>query len=159
MSQLSSVLSLAGLCIDLLGVLLLGYDLVRIQNELRKSAAEKLIVVDEILANEDDFQKDLKHISAGADWRDGYYEEGQWISNEASFDYRTAQQSIADAMGAVAQLSDQFQTINRLILNDNAATARAAGISLKLSYVGLAMVVAGFALQGAGVALSLRPPL
>lgn len=62
-------------------------------------------------------------------------------------------------MGAVANLSNQFQGINRLILNDNAATARAAGISLTMSYVGLAMVVAGFALQGAGVVMSIRLPL
>ena len=145
--SLSFILVTAGLVADLIGVLFLGFDVIKIQRNLRQSAQEKFDGANEVLGDYDQFGDWVKEVKRNADWRDWDYEEGQVSYRAGTFDHDAAERSISDIMLAISNVNESLSKIAEITVDGAIQDQHTAERSLKMSYMGLALITIGFALQ------------
>lgn len=141
-------LSVAGLVLDLVGVMMLGTDLVRIQKRLRSDAEDRLATLNEVAHGAGGTEAFLKSISG--DFREHYRDEGRYLPSDGTFDYQAAKQSLDELKDGVNGLADHLETLARMLMVSVEGDRETAKISLNLSYGGLGLIVIGFLLQIAG---------
>lgn len=129
-----------GLALDMLGVALLGVDLLRVQRHLRKSAQKNGQLLDEAFPEFRDLssvQTDMKTgISGGGefDWDGGVDADGlEKTLNAFRRELAMSQAGTTDAIG--------------FLFSQNRVQHREANRSLFFTYLGLPLIVLGFAMQ------------
>lgn len=140
-----NVWSTSGLVLDLAGVMLLGADLVRIQRRLRAGAADRLERLEEVVASAGGLEGFLKSISG--DWREYEREEGRYRPVYGTFDHDAARASVNELKDGMNGLADSLGTLARMMIVSVRADRETATLSLRLTYIGLALIVTGFVLQ------------
>ncbi len=138
-------LSIAGLALDLAGVLMLGVDLVRVQRRLRQDAADRLNALEDISKSAGGLDAFLKSISG--DWREFQRDEGRYVPQSGTFDYDSAKQSFDEMKDGINGLADNLLAIASMMVASVKSDQQTANISLRVSYVGLGLIVVGFCLQ------------
>lgn len=141
-------LTLIGLLLDLVGVVLLGFDLVRIQRKLRRDAEERIATLAGVVEANEGVESWMNELGRSADWREYQRDDGGYWPVGGTFDSSAAQSSFKELGAQVAEIGSSVHRLAHMmsinVLNDQST----AHLSLKFSYIGLALVVIGFALQG-----------
>lgn len=139
--------SLIGLILDLIGVLLLGYDLVRIQRRLRSDAAERLEAFQAIFDENEGTREALEEVVRNSIWTDFERDDGIYRSIPRTFDPDAARASFSDAMSFTTHISEGMQKVASIMVAGAQVDGRTAGLSVRLSYAGLALILIGFLFQ------------
>jgi hypothetical protein len=139
------MLSVAGLALDLSGVLLLGFDLVRVQRRLRGDAKTRISSLDAIL-------DEIGGIDGWAgtvpsDFRDWQWDEGRTVMVDGTFDTHRARESFEEALNTIGAVGTHVLTLANMQLALINADRATANLSLRYSYLGLGLIVVGFCLQ------------
>jgi hypothetical protein len=140
-----NIVSVSGLVLDLSGVLLLGYDLVRVQRSLRAGAENRVAHLDEILDEIGGIDAWAKTVPS--DFREWDWEEGRAVMRSGTFDADQAGKSFEEALETISQIGVHVLILARMQLAAVEEDRSTAGLSVKYTYIGLALVVAGFCLQ------------
>ena len=140
-----NVLSITGLGLDLIGVLMLGVDLVRVQHKLRGDAEERLSTLNEVTEAAGGVDNFLKSITG--DWREYDYDEGAVFPRDGTFDYQAPKQSFSDMKDGINGLADNLHTVATMLVAGVENDRAMANMSLKVTFLGLALIVIGFLLQ------------
>jgi hypothetical protein len=143
-------LSVIGLTLDLIGVVILGVDLVRVQQSIRTAARQRLEEWQSLLEENDLLDGDLEKLKAAGNWRETDYEEGRTYFINGTFDASAAATAFAELAG-----TNQHQGRLLAILAENleaaaASDAKTSQISLRWTYFAMILIVFGFAFQIGG---------
>lgn len=138
-------LSITGLVLDVIGVLMLGVDLARVQRKLRADAGERLAALNEVAESAGGIDKFLKSISG--DWREYERDEGQYVPRYGTFDHQAAESSLDELKDGINGLADNLGTVATMMVATVESDRETASMSLWVTYGGLTLIVAGFALQ------------
>ena len=141
-------LSVGGLVLDLVGVMMLGADLVRVQRKLRSDASDRLSALTEVVEGAGGMDSFLKSISG--DFREYYRDEGQFLPSAGTFDHDAAERSLDEVKDGINGLADHVGTVARMMAATVESDEQTARLSLRVTYGGLVLIVLGFALQTAG---------
>lgn len=135
-----------GLAIDLLGVVLLGVDLIRIQFGLRAEARDRLASFRALVEGNATFQEHVKWVAAQGDWREHQHEEGRMVPY-GGFDYSAASSSFKDATDLAASVRDDLTELTQHLADVTQGDQRRAETSLVFSYSGILLIMIGFGIQ------------
>jgi hypothetical protein len=138
-------LSISGLALDLFGVLLLGFDLVSVQRRLRGDAEDRISRLDSILEEIGGIDGWAKTVPS--DFREGQWEEGRTVMMPGTFDPKRARESFEEVLDTVSVVGNHVLTLANMQLAAIDTDRNTANLSLRFSYIGLALIVFGFALQ------------
>lgn len=141
-------LGTAGLVFDVTGVLMLGVDLVRVQRKLRGDAEDRLLILSDIAESAGGIDRFLKSISG--DWREYEYDEGALFPRSGTFDHESAERSFSEVKDGINGLADNLHTVATMMFAAVESDRKTAGMSLWVTYGGLALIVIGFILQALG---------
>jgi hypothetical protein len=136
---------LLGLLLNLVGVLLLGFDVLHVQKMLRQSASEVLDKVHSVFDEADEAGKTLRDVAF--DHRHYDLDEGQVVYFHDSFDERAAQRSQEALNQSISNLSKGLSRLADIALTGADAQETSANLSRKRTLIGLGLVIVGFALQ------------
>lgn len=137
-----------GLILDLIGVLLLGVDLVRIQMSLRRSAEFRISRLNDISSEFEGVGDWAKDIAKGAYWTEFHNTEGsRYEPSPGTFDPQSAKKNFEEAMEAVSLNSRRLDAIADIVISSYLDDKKTANASLVFSYAGLTLIVIGFSLQ------------
>lgn len=141
-------LQVVGLGLDLLGVALLGVDLIRIQNDLRSKANERIDRLNELAEEFGGVEEWADDIAKSANWAE-YADIGERIFEPipGSFDAGAAKESFGEAMQAVGIVAARADKVSGIVLAAYQSDKESAKSSLIYSYLGLALILTGFGLQ------------
>ena len=142
------VLSVTGLVLDLVGVMMLGVDLVRIQKRLRGDAEDRLAALNDVAEGAGGTEAFLKSVSG--DFREYYRDEGRYLPSESTFDHQSAERNIDELKDVVNGLADHLGTLAQMLIASVESDRETTKISLTFTYGGLSLIVLGFTLQIAG---------
>lgn len=140
-------IGIVGLLLDVGGVLLLGYDLVRVQRRLRGDAEDRISHLERIL-------DEIGGIDGWAatvpnDFREWQWEEGRTVMVPDTFDARQARESFQEALETIGIVGTHVLTLSKMQMAGIDADRSTAKLSLRYSYRGLGLIVVGFCLQAA----------
>ena len=138
-------LSAIGLILDLVGVLMLGIDLVRVQRKLRRDADDRLASLQEVTAGVGGIDRFLKGVSG--DFREYERDEGRYLPRNSTFDSESAERSFEEMKDGINGLADQVGTMAAMMVASVEADRKTASMSLIVTYLGLLFVIIGFGLQ------------
>lgn len=139
-------ISTIGLILDFVGVLLLGFDLIRVQHSLRRQSRKDVQRLQEISAEYGGLSAWLDELACSGDWRESQYEEGRIVFYDG-FDLDMAKRDFQD-LTAAAKASQSFASSVALFVTAQVQSAEeAARSSLILSYFGVGLITIGFGLQ------------
>lgn len=141
-------LSVGGLVLDLVGVMMLGADLVRVQRKLRSDASDRLSALTVVVEGAGGLECFLKSVSG--DFREYYREEGQFLPSSGTFDHGAAERSLNDVKDGINGLADHVGTVARMMAATVESDEQTARMSLRVTYGGLVLILLGFALQAVG---------
>jgi hypothetical protein len=146
--SVSHILSALGLTFDLIGVLTLGYDLLRLQRSLRTEAKER---VSEIKKLFDDL------VPAG-EWAAEIKDFGKRISSYSSKDdYQSDRSALGIALeeigGTLDFIAVRIEAVAKLEKLRSERDEKSADVSFRLSAFGLVLILVGFFFQLVGVFL------
>lgn len=141
-------LSVGGLVLDLVGVMMLGADLVRVQWKLREDASDRISALTDIMKTTGGMNAFLKSISG--DFREYYRDEGAYFPSSGTFDPDAARQSLDEMKDGISGLADNLATVARMMVATVENDEKTAGMSLAVTYTGLGLIAAGFVAQAAG---------
>ena len=141
-------ISITGLVLDLIGVIMLGYDLVRVQRKLREDASDRLDTLMEVADSAGGLDKFLKSISG--DFREYERDEGRYVPRQGTFDYESAKQSLDELKDSINGLADNLHAVATMMVAGVENDQATAGLSLKVTYGGLLFILIGFGLQICG---------
>ncbi len=141
-------ISIAGLVLDFIGVIMLGYDLVRVQRKLKDDAWDRLSTLNEATESAGGVERFLKSIDT--DWREYEREDGGYTPQYGTFDYQSAQRSIEELKDGINGLADNLHSVAKMMLAGVENDQATAGLSLKVTYTGLVFILLGFAFQICG---------
>lgn len=140
-------LTILGLILDLVGVLLLGVDVLRIQWRLRREARDRLASLAEVFDGYENLERWMDELARNADWREHERDEGRYVPVSGTFDPGAARESITEITRQISELGSDIAKLAQLQMAAANADRKTAGISLAYTFTGLAMIVVGFALQ------------
>ena len=140
-------LSVGGLVLDLVGVMMLGADLVRVQWKLREDASDRISTLTEVMKAAGGMDAFLKSISG--DFREYYRDDGAYFPSPGTFDPESARQSLGEIKDGINSLADNLGTVVQMMVATVENDERTAGMSLTVTYTGLGLIVVGFTAQAA----------
>lgn len=138
-------LSAIGLTLDLVGVLMLGIDLVRVQRKLRRDADDRLASLQDVTEGVGGIDRFLKSVSG--DFREYERDEGRYLPRQGTFDSDSAERSFEEMKDGINGLADQVGTFAAMMVTSVEGDQQTASMSLIVSYLGLLFVIIGFGLQ------------
>jgi len=143
------IVSAVGLAIDLLGVLILGYDLLRLQRSLRSEARER---ASEVKKFYDDY-------IPAEEWADEIRTHAGRLTCRSSRDlFASSDGALSDGLSEVAEALDfvavRIASQAKLERRRSEQDEQSAMVSFKLSGRGLALILSGFFIQLIGIFLN-----
>ena len=143
---MSGITSILGLIFDLIGVMILGFDVLAIQRHEKTSASTNKLLLEEAFEG----GGSLDYIQTNVE--DGSYSEGLF-EGHGEVDLGALTSSLRDLAGEIETtgkgLSKAIDYLNSSVEEQSKAAKR----SLSLTYWGLGLIVIGFTLQIAGLIL------
>lgn len=136
-----------GLILDLVGVALLGFDIIRIQTSLRRGATLRLSKLNEVASEYGGIEQWSKWIGEDAYWTHWYSDEGRMLPDKDSFDPDAAQKSFSEATEAISSLSQHVHKLGELLLSSTKSDKETAATSLVVTIFGLVLILCGFGFQ------------
>jgi len=139
-----------GLVLDLLGVLMLGFDLLRLQAKLRRQARADHRLYLELSHDYEEVERSavrLRGLSAYAE-RDGRLDRAS--DEEIAFNVKNLASRVPEITGALAALGDRAERLTAHLIERNRAAHENARGTLRLTALGLILITVGFALQIVG---------
>jgi hypothetical protein len=134
----------AGLVLDLIGVLLLGFDLIRVQRMLRSQAAEDLANFERMAEDYGGTESWIQDIKKSAHWvRESSYSD-HLAQDEVSYNAERAIESIREATECMEGLAGHIASIVSLQKKQVQGNREAAQASLRYSIAGLVFIFLGF---------------
>jgi hypothetical protein len=147
LALLSNLWTPIGLILDVIGVLLLGFDLVRVQKSLRTQARNDLARFEAMVEDYGGAESWLEEIAKNSRWIDESAYSEKHTEDEVSYNARHA----IDQLGELAQsVSGLAEAITKIILfqkEQAEANSRIANASILYSILGLALIFVGFLMQ------------
>ena len=139
--------SVVGLVLDLVGVLLLGIDLIRLQRTVRNNATRVRVMFDEIESEYGGIESWAKEIEEQSAWipEDSYSRHHS--DEEVLFNARHTLDRLRDIASAVNGLAVHLAKITEILDEDATQNERISGSSLWISIVGVIFLISGFGLQ------------
>lgn len=138
----------AGLASDLVGVALLGVDLVRVQRALRGQAAEaeaKLQALEDEWGNT---SEELDRLSKEADkW---YTPPSSYGDGEERYNAQALRSAVTEIAGVAGVTAGHFESVAKALRVTATRERLLSTGSLRFSYAGVVLLVAGFILQIVG---------
>ncbi|MEM5519584.1 hypothetical protein [Sulfitobacter sp. AS59] len=132
-------LAVIGLSLDLVGVVVLGFDVLSLQKAARDSAESNRKSIE--------FHREGLALGVGwLEWRTGSVSEGLFES-DGGIDADAAQNDFKALTDFARDLDDRVSTLVELIDETTITQESAASRSLKLTGFGLVLIVIGFGLQ------------
>jgi hypothetical protein len=146
---ISHIVSAVGLVIDLTGVLVLGYDLLRLQRSLRSEAKERSLEIKELYDG---------YVPA-AEWADEIKTRASRLTCRSSRDMiASGDDALSDGLNEVAEALDfiavRIASLAKLERHRSERDEQSARASFKLSGFGLALILLGFFVQLVGIFLN-----
>ena len=141
--------SLAGLILDLLGVSLLGIDLVRLHRQLRRKAAdsrEAYRELDDLLGGS---APELDRLSTEASTR--YSVPRHSGDTEEEYNAQVLKEVVTEVAGLASVVSGYVEGVVRELSASARREERLSSDSLAFSYAGGGLVILGFSLQIVGL--------
>lgn len=139
--------SSAGLGLDLIGVSLLGFDLIRVQQKLRVEAKESLTEYERLIEENGGFDEYIAGIKKNARWVNSHEYSRYHAEDEVSFNARHSldqMQELADCSNALA---DHVSEIISIYRDQTERAKKLSDVSIKYSVLGIVFIVIGFGLQ------------
>ena len=136
-----------GLIFDVVGVLLLGFDLVRVQRSLRTQAGNDLARFEAMVEDYGGTESWIEEISKNSGWIRSREYERYHVEDEVSFNVRHAIDQLQELAQSVAGLAEPITKIILLQKDQAEANSRIANASILYSIVGLALIFVGFVMQ------------
>jgi hypothetical protein len=136
-----------GLISDVIGVLLLGFDLVRVQKSLRTQARNDLARFEKMVEDYGGTESWVEDISKNTRWVNERQYMAHHAEDEVSFNARHTTERLAELAQSVTALA---QPVTKIILfqKDQAdANNRIANASIRYSIFGLVLIFIGFSMQ------------
>jgi hypothetical protein len=143
---LSAVLSIFGLAFDLIGVLILGFDVLSLQKHQRSSAKAN----SDLLRSAFEGGGSLNYIGTYVENTDN---SDQLFRGHFQVDGSKLSDSLDAIINEIEITQKGVDNMVRYLQSSVAQASDAAGKSLCLTYLGLGLIVIGFFLQGIGVAV------
>lgn len=136
-----------GLLLDVIGVLLLGFDLIRVQRGLRAQARRDLEHFDGLANDYGGTESWIEEIERSAKWISSHQYEDRHAEDEVSFNARRSVEQLNELSQCIAGVAEHLGKVVELqrgFAEGNRVTANA---SLYYSFVGLILIFVGFSLQ------------
>lgn len=151
--MLANTLQLVGLATDFAGVLLLGFDLVRLQQRVR----------DEAQANLDRLEDATSEYGGAGAWAAEIRRTARWINesaysrwhaeDEVSYNARHNLEKLQELAEVAEGVAKHLSELTTIVVGSAKEGQRTAGQSLRFSIIGIGLVAIGFSLQLASSAL------
>lgn len=143
----SQYFAFSGLSLDLIGVVLLGVDLIRVQSNIKIQATADIKILDDFSEKYGGLDSWISDIKKQTRYVKSYEYSDHDATDETTFNidaviYR--QKELSEVQSAFNEYIIDIMNMNKIQYNNNKIHARR---SLALSYWGLAFVAVGFALQ------------
>ncbi len=139
--------AVVGLTCDLIGVCILGIDLLRVQRGLRNSSSKSRKAIHQLDDEYGGVNSWVVEISKKSDWREHDDMEGLSYPINQTFDPYAAQDAFKEAMDAVSAINQRLDEFALLVRAQVADGEELASMSFGYSCFGLALIIAGFLLQ------------
>lgn len=141
---------LIGLVLDLVGVLALGYDVVRIQRSLLASARANRRAYEKLDADFGATPDWLSDLKKSLTWVPGHAFQEHHAQDEVSYNAERIGEISRDIADAASGLAEYVAALAETLRQRAHEDADLAGLSLRISGAGLALIVIGFLLQAHG---------
>ncbi|MDE0103110.1 MAG: hypothetical protein OXN89_12080 [Bryobacterales bacterium] len=142
-----NIYSIVGLILDLIGVLLLGADVVRLQRTNRRRANQGRASLDEIESVYGGIESWTNEIKKQSEWIPESAYSRHHSEDEVSYNAHHALDNLRDISSAVNGLAERVTKVSMILHNNAIQDERIASISYRLSIVGLVCLVFGFLFQ------------
>ena len=137
-----------GLALDLAGVLCLGFDLIRLQRGLRASAT----------ASRESYDSLEAEYGGVESWLDDLADQSEWVQDlpssigetPESFNAHSIFDIVREVSGASGAVAERLAGVGKILLDGAKRDEELSSLSLRFSYVGLSLLVVGFAMQIVG---------
>jgi hypothetical protein len=139
--------SAIGLVLDLAGVLLLGFDLIRVQRMLRAQAAKDLARFDEMADSYGGTESWIAEIKKSARWIPESSYSDHHAQDEVSFNAERAVEKLKEAVECMEGLAQHLAEVASLQRHQAEGNREAARASLRYSIIGLVFIFFGFLFQ------------
>lgn len=146
---------LGGLVLDFLGVLALGWDVVRIQRGLRASASANAKALSKL---DDDYGGTpswLEETKRSLKWTPELVYTEYHGEDEVSYNAHRTLDLAKDTADAASGLAEYVAALAQLLQTRAQEDVNVAGMSLRLSGLGLALIGVGFLAQAHGTVLQM----
>lgn len=144
-------LSVVGLILDLLGVLILGVDVLNLQREQRRAAQTNTLLLAEAFEGGGSLEDIRTYVESG-DFSEGLFE------GDGGVDVRALNASLKNLKSEAQLVGDGLVNTLDYLVRSVGQQSEAASRSLRLTSLGLGLIVVGFCLQVAGT-ISSNPSL
>jgi len=147
--------NLIGLFLDLIGVLALGWDVVRIQRGLLASARANASALQKLDADYGGSASWLEETKRSLKWVPGSAFQRYHAEDEVSYNAKRTAELAKDTADAAGGIGEYVVALAKILNARADEDVKTAGASLKISYAGLALICTGFLLQAHGSALQM----
>jgi hypothetical protein len=134
----------SGLIADFVGVSLLGFDLIRVQRMLRANAAAELSRFNAMAEDYGGVESWIKEIRKSTRWVNAHEYSDYQADDEISYNVRRAIEGLSETSECVSALAchlTEIVTLSQQKVEGDSVTAQS---SLRLSVIGLALILIGF---------------
>lgn len=143
--------SVLGLVLDVIGVVLLSADLIRLQRAIRRRGKDGRTRFDELESEYGGIESWANELMKQSHWVPEHTYSERHSEDEVSYNARRAVEMMSDLASAANGLAAQVGAVAGVLRSSADEDDRLASMSVKLSLVGVAFIVAGFLLQIVGV--------
>lgn len=142
-----------GLFLDVVGVLLLGIDLIRFQRATRERAKKGRAMFNEIEEDYGGIESWANEIKEQSRWVPSSSYSRYHVEDEESYNTRHALDGLRDLSSAVNGLAEHVTKVAKILSNSAEQDERLASSSFRVSIFGLFFLIVGFGLQILGAGL------
>lgn len=140
----------SGLVFDAIGFVLLGWDLIHLQRDMKKRVDENISTIEEFSEKYDEIQGWSNDIRKSGRWINESEYSSRHAEDEVSFNAHIMQDRLNDLANCVEDLAKHLFDFVDLFRKNAKRDRQAANRSLRWSIIGLLLIISGFGLQIVG---------
>jgi hypothetical protein len=139
---------------DLCGVLLLGYDLLRLQRSLVHDSSQRLADLDEHFGGYSPPEEWADEVRANSRWVNAYEYSEYHAEDEISYNVRRHDDALKEVAETFDFIAVRLAALAKMEISKANADAKSASYSFGLSIIGFILISVGFFVQILGLLLS-----
>lgn len=143
----------AGLCLDAIGVSLLGFDLIRLQRRLRREAGEREALLESMAEEYGGIAAWAEQIKRGAKWIPQSAYERHHAEDPVSYNVQNLTERAGELGECINGLGEHVAKLTTYLGDAARIDTVLAASSLRYSIAGVALLLAGFVFQVIGANL------